>query len=169
MKTLMGYTAEGHRVTAEIQLQRESAKERETTTHEIITDEVLNLSIVFDVEEKLRNNQWRYFQGGQVPEEDRVLVNESARAALINQLWKDWHLNTMVAGCDHMEHAVPADAVLPESKYGRQSAEQTWRLDNLVCPVTGYRYGRKWLTKPLPEDIITAVQTLGVTITKGLN
>src|SRR5690606_31843917 len=89
-----------------------------------------------------------------------------------------WHLNTMNAACDHMtaEMLTPSDEVLDayiEAKraergewrekysaafYGRADALQKWRLDHVVCPETGYRWGRAWLAKEIPSPVLDAVK-----------
>jgi hypothetical protein len=81
--------------------------------------------------------------------------------------------NTTHAGCIHMTPDVltPADDVLDlwifdnpgADRYGRHSALQSWRLANVVCPETGYRWGRKWLvTVPDPERLAALRHALEV-------
>lgn len=67
--------------------------------------------------------------------------------------WFDgYHLNDMQAGCDHQT------VLWEEEPYRRP-----WLWDpktetgTLPCPITGYRYGSKWLVKPLPADMVKDV------------
>lgn len=58
-----------------------------------------------------------------------------------------WHLNALSAACAHQE------VVWEDSDYGRRpSRDLTPR-----CPVTGYRYGTKWLVRVLPEGFLAAL------------
>lgn len=59
----------------------------------------------------------------------------------------EWHLNAIHAGCVHQDPQVPEN-VSPLDRTG-------WLLDNTpACPVTGYRYGSKWLVKPLTDTFL---------------
>ena len=59
----------------------------------------------------------------------------------IYELWQEWHLNDMKSHCAHQDEAVAWDKVAP-------------------CPVTGYKAGSAWLTKPLPVEVIEQVSAL---------
>lgn len=61
--------------------------------------------------------------------------------ARLSQIWEQWHLNDMNAACDHQ--TVVSDGI-----------------DPAPCPITGYRYGSAWLTRPLPGDIVTEIQDM---------
>ena len=55
-----------------------------------------------------------------------------------------WHLNDLKAGCAHQ------GVVYEDSPYGRRPSLSL----TPPCPVTGYRYGTKWLIEPLPERFV---------------
>lgn len=61
-------------------------------------------------------------------------------------LWDEWHLNTMQAGCAHQ----PEESIVyRQGRYGREID-----LTNTpACPETGYRYGHAWLTRLLPDEV----------------
>jgi len=44
--------------------------------------------------------------------------------------------------------------------YGRVDALQSWRLDNVTCPETGYRYGRSWLAESIPDHALAVLARL---------
>lgn len=100
-----------------------------------------------------------HISGGQIREAERVIVHR-ARAldadtlALIERAWRDDHLNHMHTECDHMtpEMLDPSPEVIAaylaeHPTKPSYSALQHYRLDRVVCPVTGYRYGHAWLAK----------------------
>lgn len=116
--------------------------------------------------EKITNPQWLSFTGyGVSPrgslqydrgvfsagQNDRMLLEITKPAEgftldsirEIYNLWQEWHLNDMKSHCAHQDKAVAWDEVAP-------------------CPVTGYKAGSAWLTKPLPAEIIEQVSALVV-------
>ena len=123
---------------------RTDDQEWETTTHEIVTGPMC-LSICGTVW-KTRARRGDCYAAGQCREDfaspDLVLDGaiDAAELAKLLRVWDRWHLNTMRAGCEHQE--VPPD----------MPTEQ--RLRSIPpCPVTGYRWGSKWLTEPLPAEV----------------
>lgn len=107
-----------------------------------------------------------WLSAGQIPPEERVIADTDGRTLsasdveFIEGAWSRWHLNTLRAGCVHTEgvdfqhpiYEVP-DEVLPHKVSG-------WKLDNVRCPTTGYRWGRDWLTELLPMDVVSRVREL---------
>jgi hypothetical protein len=101
---------------------------------------------------------------GQTPPEDRVVAVPGVRKIsvgdrrFIEQAWADWHLNDMNATCAHMPTfeqitSLAADAGFTD-QYGRIDASG-WALENVVCSAgSGYRYGRSWLSRIVPADVI---------------
>lgn len=92
---------------------------------------------------------------GQVPARERIIEHIAHNAdaeflALVAKL-DDHHLNTMKAACDHMDETTVPDDV--DDRMG-------WKLQNLVCPETGYQYGRAWLARRLPESLEEQVVAL---------
>jgi len=88
-------------------------------------------------------------------------------------IWRQWHMNHMRAGCEHQRDAEwnkrPIDPSRPLNYYiGR-----TWNMlvcvtrkehpEGLLsepCPVCGYKYGSAWLREELPADVITFLESL---------
>lgn len=126
----------------------------------------------------------RYWEGaGQISPEDRMIVRPlipREQITAIETAWATSHLNDMNAACDHMteDMLTPADDVLDEyirteiekrgewrekyspAFYGRTDAIQKWRLDNVVCPETGYKYGHAWLTKAVDPAILESLASI---------
>lgn len=67
------------------------------------------------------------------------------RAERLEALWRRWHLNDMKAGCAHMR--LPKDTSYDARK-------------DIVCPETGYKYGRSWLVEPLPADVLAEIEVV---------
>jgi hypothetical protein len=63
----------------------------------------------------------------------------------LHDLWQRWRLNQMRAACAHMD--LPDDPSYDARR-------------NIVCPVTGYRYGSAWLYEPIPESVIAEIRRL---------
>ena len=60
-------------------------------------------------------------------------------------VWKQYHLNNMQAGCEHQRK-------LGWKRYGDHPSEP--------CPVCGYKYGTAWLMLDVPEEVITFLKGL---------
>lgn len=60
---------------------------------------------------------------------------------MIHEIWKQYHLNDMNAGCEHMER------------------DSGWGLGD-VCPVCGYRWGSAWKYRPIPDYIMKEISRL---------
>ena len=58
-----------------------------------------------------------------------------AEVMKLHQIWKEWHLNDLQAGCVHQHN-------------GSNSAP---------CPITGYKWGHEWLHKPLKFDVFSFI------------
>jgi hypothetical protein len=67
----------------------------------------------------------------------------------LDQIWREYHLNDMKAGCDHQPDEVLVYENHPRYGYRQIDLENTPR-----CPHTGYKYGSAWLFKALPDDVI---------------
>jgi hypothetical protein len=67
----------------------------------------------------------------------------------LREIWKNWHLNDMQAGCEHQR-------------------ERGWTSYDLhpsePCPVCGYKYGTAWLRKDVPADVIAELRDLAATL-----
>lgn len=65
------------------------------------------------------------------------------------QLWEEWHLNGMHAGCTHQDAAL--DIRKTEGKKTDYEALKALP-DFQKCPSCGYEYGSAWKHRELPED-----------------
>lgn len=106
---------------------------------------------------------------GQIIDDVRTITTPAGTLTLddvnrLADLWRTWHLNTMRAHCAHMDlSTTPADLPNYVSAADRATGRTdvpTWRLDNLVCPVSGYRYGRAWLAEAVPDAVIAELSAL---------
>lgn len=152
-----------------------SDHEHETTSHEKTT-RIERIAASFTIIEARygitakRNSASdfpdRYWvTAGQIPAEDRVILDADRSSklsaedlALINDTWERWHLNDMQAGCVHMPSYAELAATVaalpdPPMKYGRPDTTG-WALSNVVCPVTGYKWGHSWLYSQPPADVV---------------
>jgi hypothetical protein len=147
-KVYIGRTRDGLKVYVSARLEYANNELwRETTDHTMTTD---RLRVAFQgvVVRKggtiERDGDWE--SCGQVLDalRDVVMIAEGwsveGVANLIN-IWHEWHLNDMQAGCEHQPHSVKS--------YNVATVEP--------CPVTGYKYGSKWLHKPLTYEVFTWV------------
>lgn len=122
-------------------------KERETVNHEKITGAQRLSFTGYGVSPRGSAEYDRgIFSAGQ---NDHLLLEitkpaEGFTLASIREiynLWQEWHLNDLKSHCAHQDKAVAWDKVAP-------------------CPVTGYKAGSAWLTKPLPAEVIEQVRAL---------
>jgi hypothetical protein len=138
----VGKTAAGERVLMTGRIYEESAAEAQTVTHESIIDQhCLSLtSAVFTGRKNISRNH--VTSGATLEHLAKITVPapgwtlEEVRE--LHRIGTEWHLNTMRAGCVHMD--------LPED--GSYEARK-----NILCPETGYKYGAEWLTDPLPKEV----------------
>jgi hypothetical protein len=123
------------------------------------------LSITGEVKERRLNGRWVDAGGGQCigalklvdafakPGERGTTPSgwDAGKRDRLVDLWENWHLNDMIAGCAHQE------VVYEENDWGRKvpSIELT-----KPCPITGYKYGSKWLVKPMTPDIYREIEAL---------
>lgn len=64
-----------------------------------------------------------------------------ADVLMIHEIWKQYHLNDMNAGCEHMTKA------------------KGWAV-GMTCPVCGYRWGSSWKYRPIPDYIMKEISRL---------
>jgi len=137
----------------------------QTVTHDFVT-EVDRLSIMGSARESVNGGRtFRSGSNGQILDDLRK-VTRFAKAGekgttpsgwsadkrdMLLELWEDWHLNDLQAGCAHQEIVYEVD------KYSREvpSLELT-----KPCPLTGYEYGRSWLVKPLTDEVYREIEAL---------
>lgn len=152
-------------VTADVKLSRMRGVFPTVDHHRVTNPDVL--SITFTVGPRRAGSHWqeKVVHAGQVPLADRNILgkaDDSKRlpgerqgfhlADRINDLWENWHLNHMQAGCSH-QPALPFRSDHPDL-YSRSVPE---------CKVTGYRYGAQWLVKPLDPKAYDLIELLELT------
>lgn len=153
----LGYTEEGCRVVATIAIDYSDGALVTFTDHsERPAPDCI--SVTWEV---TRPNSRMIESAGQVPPEDRVIARRHARDAtpevreFIEQLWLDHHLNDMHAECEHMT------TEMLSKRDGETGSEwQKRMLETVVCPLTGYRWGRAWLAREVPVDVLTRTARL---------
>lgn len=163
---LLGKTAKGGDVELEIEL-RDKARG-------------IELSIISNV---WRPDRTGIESGGQ----NREVIAEvatwagdwiKATAPRMVEVWKRWHLNGMVAGCEHQQAEKwaerPIDPSKPTDTYGKHFAGQLFDSWNMLvwvsrdehpegllsypCPTCGYKYGTAWLTEQIPADVLVEIR-----------
>lgn len=80
----------------------------------------------------------------------------SAPSALV-ALWDRWHLNDMLAGCEHQEaqfRASPADRPTSYNGYRGVTGITLSPSEGSACPECGYKYGSAWNYEQLPDDFL---------------
>lgn len=151
----LGTTTDGEYIVVDFELRAESG-EHQTIDHGTIVDP-LTVSLSGDVCVN-RFGRVDYLGGGQIIGELARITKPAPGWTLeevreLAKLWDRWHLNTMRAGCAHMD---PATLVREDDGYGgtRISTKEN------ACPETGYRYGHAWLTEPVPADVVGRLEHL---------
>lgn len=150
-------------VTAELRVAQPAGRDHETIDHATIHDP-LNLSFTGNIREQTPKGGWAEGSSGAgVPgwaghvtefaapgEPGAGLGWDQARANRLVDLASSWHLNTMQAGCAHQT------VVWEDGWYGRRPSLELTE----PCPHTGYRYGSKWLVKPVTLDVAMELRDL---------
>lgn len=149
--TYVGRNRNGEKVFVSCRLRKLSG-EHETTEHATVTDPI-ELAVMGVVIRKggqyAHGGDW--ISAGQIDTDNLRRMTEIAsdsdfaRADLLRlaDVWDEWHLNTLTAGCAHQT------VVWENEPYRRPSLELTQ-----PCSVTGYKYGHAWLVAPLPADVL---------------
>lgn len=168
----LGRTIEGYRVWAHVEISEPEQHARATFTDHSQGPAPVTLGISWTVLASPRHPNLaddRYLRGaGQTSPEDRVIPNAPDAVRVVEDMWLEFHLNTLKAACDHMtpEMLNPGSEVIDawidadpnRGRYGRTHALQGWRLANVVCPDTGYRWGSAWLARTIPADRLDALR-----------
>lgn len=151
----VGRTEDGTRVYLDMSLERQSKEGKTQVTHEPVTGEYFRFSAMgHTVLKGRRDDNWD--RGGQMLDallEVTTPANGWTLAELkeIHRLWKNWHLNDMQAGCQHVPEPLWED-----STYGKRPD-----LKNTpTCPETGYRWGNAWLVRIIPATVAVRMQEL---------
>lgn len=149
----LGWTAEGGRVVAHVRVEEgKGISQYMDHTQAADPDRV---SVSFEV---VGGGHESF---GQIGSEDRVIARRHANdaspelAAFIDELWSVHHLNDMHAECDHM-----TPDMLARHEGESTSDWQTRMLDTVVCPESGYKWGRAWLARTVPAETLAKARTL---------
>lgn len=98
----------------------------------------------------------------------------------LKEIWENYHLNDMRAGCEHQRAEKwderPIDPTKPLNSYGKFDEfckHNTWNMLTWVtcwehpegllckpCPTCGYKYGEAWLYEEVPEDVLIYLKSL---------
>lgn len=168
----LGKTIQGYRVWAHVEIREPQHLARATFTDHSQGPMPIDLGISWTVLASPRHPNLAddrfLISAGQTDPIDRVIPNAPDAARVVEQMWLEYHLNTTNAACDHMtpEMLNPGSEVIDtyiethpaRGRYGRASALASWRIDNVVCPETGYRWGSAWLARAIPADRLDALR-----------
>ncbi len=107
--------------------------------------------------------------GGQCVDEVARYFPHNKRAQRMVAIWKEWHLNDMVAGSPAQQAHLKS---LGKWKHGRDGFESyfSWALAELakagLQPDPGYMhngkpysYGNAWLKRDIPADVLSEIQS----------
>lgn len=96
------------------------------------------------------------------------LFPHNKRVKRIAEIWTQYHLNDMNAGCEHQRANWDLSKKVEIEKYGRKEMKlvswiyPTEHPDGLLmkpCEVCGYAYGSAWLYSPIPDEIIAEIKS----------
>lgn len=153
----LGRKADGEKVYAAARLERKTVEAIQTVTHEKKSGEILEFAASgHSVGKFQRHSSENWISAGQMMDELLEITEPAPGWTLeeirkFHRLWKNWHLNALNAGCQHVPTPLYED-----SEYGKRVD-----LKNTpACPETGYRYGHAWLYRPIPAVIVDEMQTL---------
>jgi len=130
------------RVYVDVRIAHVVGGPQETTDHRNVSDFwELSISATTTTADSRRHGD--IDTGGQIIDTVAMANNAPEFLPGLVKVWRAHHLSGLHAACDHQ---TPMGDTIGE------------RLDRTpACPVTGYRYGSKWLVEDLPAD---AVQTV---------
>lgn len=147
----LGWTEDGERVVATVAVESGSDKGDSVFTDHTTGPSPDRVSVTFSVQ----GGKYRSEAYGQIPAAERVIVRHhlndanDATREFIESLWSVHHLNDMQAACDHM-----TPDMLARHEGESVSDWQTRMLDTVVCPESGYKWGRAWLARKVPADVL---------------
>lgn len=180
----VGRTEDGEKFYVSIELRTKDGQTWETTEHGSV-DSFTELSISGVTIRKggsfQRDGDWRGC-GQNVDDLRSVLYGgkldgplDNADVLFLLDAWDRWHLNGMIAGCAHMKAAPTGtrgfgftigalDSPDPVKRWDGSMSEPTlshYTVNRaLVCPETGYLYGRSWLVEEIPTETLNRLRTI---------
>lgn len=81
---------------------------------------------------------------GQCIDSIAKLFPKNSSIKRIEEIWKEYHLNSLHAGCIHQR-------AFEKEPYEKHMDEH--------CSICDYTYGTKWIYEPLPESIIEEIKS----------
>jgi hypothetical protein len=110
-----------------------------------------------------------YITCGQCVDTVAAFFPHNARVQRMLAVWREWHLNEMIAGSPAQMawlNANPITALYPKSHYAKASEALTSAGlnpdPNYLHNGKPYAYGSAWLKTTLPADIITEIESWSV-------
>ena len=98
--------------------------------------------------------------GGQCVDTVAAFFPNDEKAQRMLTIWERWHLNDMRAGTPEQEALLKAHR---DEYEGYPTSHYEWACQLLkahdLYEVDGYKYGRAWLTEPLPKEVITEIES----------
>lgn len=115
---------------------------------------------------------------GQIVDTLRNFTDEKIQR--LCDIWDEWHLNAMTSGCVHQLEEQwtkrPIDPSKPLNAYGRffeGQKQDSWNMLSWVpqkehqlgllsrpCTKCEYKFGTKWLYRPLPDGLVEEVEEI---------
>lgn len=126
-------------VTLEIELRKVNVFVFEDIYHNKEQQEAVELSICGNIWNPRKTD---IYCGGQCLDTIAEYFKDKKFKRIL-QIWNEYHLNTMQAGCVHQI----------QGDYNKVE------ISSQVCPHTGYKYGSAWLYKTIPDAIIEEIKS----------
>lgn len=151
---LIGHTADRERIFASVRIDRVGGSEHETVNHETIS-EYLRFSFTWAAVEPLRKVENAHIAGcGTEWSVDAVVMPAQGftieQIRELGEIAKEWHTNDLNAGCAHQT------VVWENGRHGRQPSLTLTH----PCEISGYKYGRAWLVRVAPDDLVQRIAAL---------
>jgi hypothetical protein len=154
---MVGRSAEGDRIFLEVEIQHFEGRDCVTVDHEPIASYTRVSISGLGYRKHARNAT----SAGQIIGDAESVLHggrvapgvERADLARLLDIWREWHLNDMVAECVH------------QTPTGEGISERLRQTP--ACPVTGYKYGTLWLVRPVPADVIAELRLICERITQA--
>jgi len=104
----------------------------------------------------------KYISGGQILYNLYSDLKSDKTFMIIYKIWKEYHLNDLQPGTQKQMYALKKVNLLNTNKYS-EAVEYLKSIDLYIDKLPNgedYKYGTKWLVKPIPEKTIKIIQKL---------
>jgi hypothetical protein len=122
-----------------------------------------NNGLVFSMSGYVKSTNGRsWLMGGQCVDEIAKHFRCNKKTQRMTQIWKQWHLNDMRAGCEHQR----------AEGWGNEQIEELNKLScwvyhsehpkgvlNKPCSVCGHKFGSAWFYEEIPADIVAEIRS----------